>query len=135
MTDTTDTTDTTELAERLRDETSCWLATTRPSGRAHLTPIWFAFVDERFWMCTTPDAVKVRNIAARSEVSVSLESAIAPVVAEGHARVHTGPPFPPAVVAAFVAKFDWDIDHDEGPWTALIEVEIDRWLMRGAVGR
>src|SRR5206468_2800785 len=75
-----------------------WLATTRPDGRPHLTPIWFRYVEGRFWLCATPDAVKVRNLAARPDCSVALDGIGRPRVAEGHARLHdrAGGPFPPA---------------------------------------
>jgi PPOX class probable F420-dependent enzyme len=121
--------------ERLASEPTCWLATTRPDGRPHLTPIWFAFHDGRFWLCTTPGAVKVANLRADPRVSVALDSGTAPVVAEGRAVLHEGPPFPPDVVAAFVAKFDWDLDHDESPdYTVLVEIVIAKWLMGDPAG-
>jgi len=115
--------------ERLGVETSCWLATTRPDGRPHLTPIWFVFHGGRFWICTVPGSVKAANVRADPRVSVSLESAGAPVVAEGRAVLHEGPPFPPDVVAAFVAKFEWDLDHDDDGYTVLIEIPVTKWLM------
>ena len=107
-----------------------WLATTRPDGRPHLTPIWYRFVDGRFWMCATARAVKVRNLELNPACSVAVEGAGRPVVAEGRARLHRREdgPFPPAVVAAFLERFDWDIDRDPDGYTRLIEVEVDRWL-------
>jgi PPOX class probable F420-dependent enzyme len=118
-------------AERLASEPTCWLATVRPDGRPHLTPIWFVFHDGRFWLCTTPRSVKVANVRADPRVSVSLESGTSPVVAEGRAVLHEGPPFAPPVVAAFVEKFDWDLDHDtDAPdYTVLVEITITKWLM------
>ena len=119
--------------ERLTTEPNCWLATRRPDGRPHLTPIWFTFHGGRFWICTTPGSVTAGNLRADPRVSVSLESGSAPVVAEGTAVLHEGPPFPPDVVAAFVAKFEWDLDHDdESPdYTVLVEVRVTKWLMGG----
>jgi PPOX class probable F420-dependent enzyme len=118
-------------AERLHAESNCWLATVRPDGRPHLTPIWFVFHADRFWTCSLPTSVKVANMRAEPRVSVSLESGTTPVVAEGRAALHEGPPFPPDVVAAFVAKFDWDLDHDDDGYTVLAEIAVDRWLMGG----
>ena len=107
-----------------------WLATTRADGRPHLTPIWFRFVEGRFWLCATADAVKVRNLRARPDCSVALDGIGRPRVAEGHARLHdrADGPFPAPVVAAFVAGFDWDIDADPDGYTCLIEIEVRRWL-------
>ncbi|MFN0092042.1 MAG: pyridoxamine 5'-phosphate oxidase family protein [Acidimicrobiales bacterium] len=120
-----------ELADRLRDDQVCWVATTRPDGRPHLTPIWFVWAAERFWLCTLPKAVKAANLAAEPRVSVALEGGKAPAVAEGRAVLHLAPPFPAEAVAGFVAKYDWDIDHDGEGYTTLIEIVVDRWLMNG----
>ena len=72
---------------RLRDEQNIWLATTRPDGRPHLTPIWFVYVDDRFYVCTSSKAVKARNVRANAKASVALESGSQPMIAEGDARV------------------------------------------------
>ena len=113
---------------RLQTERNVWLATVRPSGRPHLVPIWFVWVDERFWICTSA-STKTRNIAGNSKVSVALESGNDPIVAEGTAIVHTEP-YPLAVAEAFAEKFDWDITQpaSDGSYDALIEIVVDRWL-------
>jgi F420H(2)-dependent biliverdin reductase len=119
----------TDLASRLRHDAICWFAAVRPDGRPHVTPIWFVFVDGRFWVCTQNGAVKVGCVIANPNVSVTLENGSAPVVAEGTATVHYGPPFAPDVAAAFTDKFDWDIERDPDGYGVLIEVEVRRWLM------
>ncbi len=119
---------------RVDSEKNVWLATVRPDGRPHLTPIWFAFVDGRFWICTGADTVKATNIRVNERVSVSLEDGTAPVVAEGTATIHERP-YPPAVVDAFAKKFEWDIsrtDDPDGPFDALLEITVSRWLMGNA---
>jgi hypothetical protein len=118
------------VSESVEASDVLWLATTRPDGRPHLTPIWYRFVDGRFWMCATAQAVKVRNLDANPACSVAVEGVGHPVVAEGRARLHRREdgPFPPPVVAAFLARFDWDIDTDPDGYTRLIVVEVDRWL-------
>ncbi|HUP76405.1 MAG TPA: pyridoxamine 5'-phosphate oxidase family protein [Acidimicrobiales bacterium] len=111
---------------RLRDEPNLWLATARPDGRPHLTPIWFVFVDGRFYVCTTSKAVKTRNVTTNGTASVSLESGNQPMIAEGVARVIERP-YPQAVAAEFLRKFDWDLDS-EPEYDVLIEVTPTRWL-------
>ena len=111
---------------RLRDESNLWLATTRPDGRPHLTPIWFVYVDDCFYVCTSSKAVKARNVRANATASVALESGNQPVIAEGTARV-IGRPYPPTVAAEFVRKFDWELDS-EPEYDVLIEVAPTRWL-------
>ena len=114
---------------RLDDETTIWLATVRGDGRPHLTPIWFVWVDQRVWVCTGADAVKTRNVTANPRVALSLESGSKPLVAEGVAVVHQRP-YPPAVVDAFAAKFDWDITRpdEDASYDALWEITVERWL-------
>jgi hypothetical protein len=124
-----------DLDERLHRESNLWLATTRPDGRPHLTPIWFVWHDGSIWICTSAHNVKHANLLAEPRVMLSLESGSAPVLAAGHASLHSAP-FPAAVAAAFVRKFEWDINSSEpgdGPYEALWEIAIDRWVYRGAV--
>jgi hypothetical protein len=111
---------------RLRDETNIWLSSTRRNGRAHLVPIWFVFVDGRFYVCTTDSSVKVRNIRAQPFVSVALESGDQPVIAEGRARVRHRP-YPRKIAAEFARKFEWDLDA-EAEYDALVEITPTRWL-------
>ena len=113
---------------RLTTERICWLATTRPDGRPHLSPIWFVWVDDRFWMCTAGRAVKARNVGVNPAVSVSLPDGTDPLVAEGHAVLHQRP-FPTVVVTAFRDAVDWDVEGDPEGYDTLIEVVVDRWLM------
>jgi F420H(2)-dependent biliverdin reductase len=118
---------------RLIDDRNVWLATVRADGRPHLVPIWFVFVDGKFWICTGSTSVKVTNLTANGRAVVSLEDGDAPVVAETKAVVHRHD-FPTEVVTAFAAKYQWDInqvdDADLGA-VALIELEVDHWLMGG----
>ena len=116
-------------SKRLADEANLWLATVHPSGAPQLTPVWFTWVDERLWVCTTANAVKVRNIAANNAVSFALEDGNAPVTGSGHATLHDSP-FAAAVVKAFVHKYEWDIGTDEPP-PVLIEIIVTRWVHPG----
>ena len=108
-------------------------ATTRPDGRPHLTPIWFVYVRGRFWIGTSRDNVKTRNVMAKPYVSVSLEDGNTPVVAEGRVTVHETER-PLDVVDAFLAKYDWDLripdDPDVGA-VVLWEIEPRKWLFAG----
>lgn len=113
---------------RIDDEQIVWLATTRPGGRPHLSPIWFVWVDGRMWLCTGIDAVKTHNVRGEARISVALQDGMKPAVGEGSAVVHERP-YPPAIVDAFMARFGWDINRpDDGPYDALWEITIDRWL-------
>jgi F420H(2)-dependent biliverdin reductase len=119
---------------RLNEARNVWLATARPDGRPHLAPVWFVVVDDRLWMCTGLDSVRVRNLRANPSASACLEPGDEPVVAEGTVAIHvaiheTGQPA--AVIEAFRTKYDWDItvevDNDLGR-LALLEFRPHRWL-------
>ena len=107
-----------------------WLATVRADGRPHVAPVWFVYVDDRIWIGTGLDSVRVRNLRANPAATATLESGDAPVVAEGTVMIHETAR-PPAVVAAFRDKFDWDItrEHDDDVGTlVLLELRPHRWL-------
>jgi len=119
---------------RVDDERIIWLATVRPNGRPHLTPIWYCFQNHRFWICTSGESVKTRNVQLNPNVSVSLEDGTRPLVAEGTVTVHQRP-YPQLVIDAFIHKYDWDIsrrDDPDGTFDALLEVAVHRWLMGDA---
>jgi len=128
-----DQSDMSHVERRLHTERNLWLATTRADGRPHVTPVWFVYLRNRFWIGTGAGAVKTRNVIARPEVSLALEDGDTPVVAEGLAIVHETAR-PDDVVAAFADKFEWDItipdDEDVGT-VVLLEVDVSRWLMGG----
>lgn len=117
---------------RLEHEQICWLATVRPGGRAHLSPIWFVWLDDAFWLCCNSDTVKAHNMRVNPSVALSLESGSDPLVAEGLATLHERP-YPPDVIAAFQRKFDWNISGDvpdpDGDFGTLVQVLPTKWVM------
>ncbi len=118
------------MTQRLRDERNIWVATVRPDGRTHLAPVWFVYVDERIWIGTGIDSVRVRNLRTNPAASACLEDGDAPIVAEGTVVVHERLR-PDRVVDAFRAKYAWDItidvDDDIGT-VVLLELRPHRWL-------
>ena len=122
-----------EVRGRLGTESVVWLTTLRPDGSPHVTPVWFVFADDSWWIASGSRNVKVRNLRGDSRVALALPDGHAPVVAEGTARLHVVD-FPRHVVDAFQQKYDqWDIEGLEAPGVrrTLIEVTVSRWLMQG----
>lgn len=113
-------------ADRLMREPNIWLASVRPDGRPHLVPIWFVYVAGQIYLCMQPESVKARNIAASPQVSLALESGSAPIVVEG-AAAEVPRPWPPAAIAAFHTKYQWDIAADE-EYGLLLAVTPVKWL-------
>jgi PPOX class probable F420-dependent enzyme len=117
---------------RLAEDRNAWLVTLRPDGSPHVTPVWFVHDAGRWWIGTDTHAVKVRNIEAEPRVSLALEDGRSPVVAEGDASVRRDG-FPAALVAAFEAKYGWDVTAPTRPGSGrvLLEVRVRRWLLAG----
>ena len=50
------------------------LATLNQDGSIHLTPVWYLFEDDRFFVSTASSSRKVRNILARPRASLLVDS-------------------------------------------------------------
>lgn len=120
------------VRDRLAREKNVWLCTVRPNGTAHVTPVWFVFSRECWWIGSEAGSVKVRNIARFPQVSLALEDGRFPVVAEGEAVLHRGL-FPQEVKDAFASKYGWDVSARSSPGAdrVLLEVPVRRWLLAG----
>jgi len=118
--------------ERLKHEANVWIATVRSDGRPHIVPVWFVFVNQRFYLCIQPASVKARNLRRDDRVSLSLEDGSRPLTCEGRACFLTAP-WPVKVAQAFRRKYDWDLSG-ETEYTAMIEVTPERWLIWGSQG-
>ncbi len=118
-----------EEARRAAQERNLWLATARQNGRPHLVPIWYVEVDGAWYLCTESKSVKARNLQAEPRCTWSLENGDDALVLEGTAR-----PVKPteAVIAAFRAKYDWNIDTDPD-YSLLLELTPTRKVMGKAI--
>ena len=116
-----------ETQQRLREARNIWLATVRPGGTPHLVPIWFVTFNERIFICTAPDSVKIRNLRRNDRVALALEDGSHPLIMEGLARLLEREEAPAPVVEQFKTKYDWDITDGE-QYTVVIEVTPRKWL-------
>lgn len=118
--------------DRLRTERNAWLCTLRRDGSPHVTPIWYVFVDDQFWISSGERNLKVRNVINDPRVTLALEGGDAPYVAEGRAVVRDR--LREDVLAALAEKYDgWQAGVEIEPYgqRVLINVPVDRWLLRG----
>jgi hypothetical protein len=91
---------------------SYWITTTRADGRPHAMPVWGLWLDGTVWFSTDPASLKGRNLAARPDVVVHLESGDEVCILEGRFR-RVGPAELPAeFVPAYAAKYDTELDVD-----------------------
>ena len=91
------------------------LATHDPDGSIHLVPTWYLFEDDRLYLATWSGSRKARNVAARPQVTVTVDDreAAAWVSATGTAELLTG-----AVSAAINRRLWRRLMTDEG-WAAI----------------
>ena len=77
------------VEERMNHELIYWVASVRPNGRPHVTPIWGAWVDDSFWMEGGPRTRRFQNLAANPASVVTVEQGNDAVILEGDAeRIH-----------------------------------------------
>jgi PPOX class probable F420-dependent enzyme len=104
----------------VRDAPTSWLATVRPDGRPHVTPLLTVWDDDAPWFCTGADERKGRNLAANPRCVLTtgdnrLDAGL-DVVVEGTAvRVRDDERLR-RVAARYEAKYgrDWHFDVRDG---------------------
>src|SRR5687768_16675763 len=72
--------------EWLTSELIYWVASVRPNGRPHVTPIWGAWVDDAFWMEGGSGTRRFRNLAQNPAAVVTVERGNDAVIIEGEAE-------------------------------------------------
>ena len=97
-----------------------WLATVRPDGHPHVTPLLAVWLDDALWFCTGPTERKARNLFANGHVALvtgcnELGDGL-DVVVEGDAERVTDAATLRPVADAYVAKYgdDWRFEVAEG---------------------
>jgi hypothetical protein len=92
--------------ERLEDARYYWLATTRPDGRPHVTPVWGVWVDEALYVDGLPSTRWARNLAANPALSVHLDNGNDVLILEGRIEdLTTDPALGARIVDAWDTKY------------------------------
>ncbi len=71
------------IAQKIAASRNYWIASTRPDARPHVMPVWGVWLDGQLLFSTDRASRKGRNIAARPDIVVHLESGDDVVVLEG----------------------------------------------------
>ena len=111
---------------RLRAATIYWIATTRPDGRPHSMPVWGVWVDGALWFGTYGQ--KVRNLAHQPWTVAHLESGEDVAIIEGPVERLPFAEAPPAVAAAYGAKYVDPTTGEPFRFEAAVESGEDSWL-------
>lgn len=91
---------------QLEQAQSYWLATTRPDGRPHVTPLWGVWVAGALYFDGHPRTRWARNIAANPAVCIHLESGDDVVILDGLAEdITTDEPLGQRILDAWAAKY------------------------------
>lgn len=85
-----------------------WLATTRPNGRPHVTPLWGVWVANAWYGDGAPTTQWSRNLATNPQATLHLESGEEVVIVEGaveNIMSMTDADLAARIVAAWDAKY------------------------------
>ncbi|MDX1613497.1 MAG: pyridoxamine 5'-phosphate oxidase family protein [Candidatus Promineifilaceae bacterium] len=118
------------LEARLGREMTIWIATNRASGRPHLTPVWFVWLDGRVYIAIGSDSQKFANLRANQNVAVALPDTEQVIILEGEAHAADR-----ATVEKlgdyFYHKYEWDFRYDEEADWRLVEITPHKILAWG----
>lgn len=98
------------LDEKLAASRNYWIVSTRPDGRPHAMPVWGIWLEGSVMFSTDPTSRKGRNLAARPDVVVHLESGDDVVIVEGRAEAVTDTALRTRFADAYEAKYQFRPD-------------------------
>jgi uncharacterized pyridoxamine 5'-phosphate oxidase family protein len=110
--------------DTLRDAELFWLATVRPDGRPHVTPVLAILLEDVLYFCTGSTERKAKNLAQNSRCTFTTGCNILnglDVVVEGDASTVNDPPELERVAAAYEAKYGAHFTAPEGTWFGLAD--------------
>lgn len=118
------------VTERLTAARNFWICTTRGDGRPHAMPVWGLWMDDAVYFSTDAMSQKGRNLAARPQVVVHLESGDDVVIIEGRASKVDVPQLLARFVDAYDTKYGYRIDTDNPSFSvfAIEPVVAMAWL-------
>jgi len=121
-----------------------WVATTRPSGNPHVTPVWGIWLDDAFFFNTDCRSRKALNLSTNPGMVVNLESGDDVVIVEGRAEEVVEELLLADINAAYLEKYGMPLADLGGnanftlrPRVVMAWLEGDfrktatRWIFRG----
>lgn len=103
--------------ERLEQAAVYWLATVRPDGRPHVTPLFAVWLDGALYFCTGAEERKAKNLARSSPCVMTTGcNTIAglDVVVEGVARRVRDAGALERIAASYASKYGWRFSARDG---------------------
>ncbi len=118
------------IEARLGRESEIWLASVRYDGRPHLVPVWFVYLDRKFYFATGTETQKWANLLSNQTVSLALPDANKVVMIEGEAHA-VGHQVTQELADHFYNKYEWDFREDESAHWRVVEVTPHKVLAWG----
>jgi general stress protein 26 len=118
------------IEARLGRESTIWLATVKPSGRSHLVPVWFVWLDGRIFIATGAYSQKFVNLYHNQSVALALPDTENVILIEGEAHV-ADRQATDALGSHFYDKYEWDFRYDDSDEWRLIEITPRKILAWG----
>ncbi len=78
-----------EMIDFLSESNLARIATVKPSGAPHVSPVWYLWENNQLLIAIPRSSVKTRNIKINNKVAVTIDSNIGPkgVIIEGTAEI------------------------------------------------
>jgi len=118
------------IEARLGRESTLWVATARPDGRPHLTPVWFIWLEDKIYITIGANSQKYANLYQNQRIAVSLPDTSTVVIVEGEAHV-AAKAMIDTLGEYFFHKYEWDFRYDDSADWRLIEITPHKILAWG----
>ncbi len=102
----------------------------RHDGRPHSTPVWFIWLDDLLYFCTSVYSQKYMNLGFETAVTAALPDTANVLIIEGHAAAAHPDQIDP-LADYFYNKYGWDFRQDDSTEWALITVTPTKVLAWG----
>jgi len=116
------------VEERMLAARNYWLASVRPDGRAHVTPLWGLWQFGSFFFGTDKRSQKAQNLAVNPSAVVHLESGDEVVILEGQVQIENNKKLLKNLASKYQQKYEVDALR---PPAAIYRLRLQRafaWL-------
>jgi general stress protein 26 len=106
-----------EAREHLEKASIYWLATVRPDGRPHVTPLLAVWLDGALYFCTGAGERKAKNLAHNSQCVITTGCNVlegVDLVVEGEAARVSDEAILQRLVGLYASKYDWHYTVRDG---------------------
>jgi hypothetical protein len=106
------------IDRRMTEAKNYWVATVRPNGHPHVSPVWGFWEAGTLYFDGSPETRRMKNIAANPHVAIHLEDGTQVVIVEGVVREYgrPTPEFGAHLAAGYKAKYP-DFGYEPAPDT------------------